>query len=73
MRQRHEFDIRIARLVDRCVQDGFVTNADATSMSMWMGGLLSWIPSCYRAGSSRPKQSVIDDVVQACLRLIGLN
>lgn len=73
LRQRHEFDLRLARLVAACQEDGFVTLEDATSMSPWMGGLLSWIPSCYRPGSKRPRELVIEEAVHACMRLIGLN
>jgi AcrR family transcriptional regulator len=73
LRARHEFDLRIARLVEECCKDGFVDLPDAGAMSVWMGGLLSWIPNCYRRGSRRSKESLVDQVVHACMRLIGLN
>ncbi len=73
MRRRHEFDLRVSELVADCRKDGLVTVADATAMAMWMGGLLSWIPSCYRPGSSRPKDVVIEQAVHGCMRLIGLD
>lgn len=73
MRQRHEFDLRVSALVEQCSRDGVVTVEDATAMAMWMGGLLSWIPSCYRPGSTRPKEQVIDQAVHGCMRLIGLD
>jgi AcrR family transcriptional regulator len=73
MRLRHEFDLRVARLVEDCQRAGQVSLADATTMSVWMGGLLSWIPNCYRVGSRRSPESVIQQAVQACLRLIGID
>ena len=73
MRLRHEFDIRVARLVEECQSAGQVTLSDAATMSVWMGGLLSWIPNCYRAGSRRSPESIVQQAVQACLRLIGIN
>lgn len=72
MRQRHEFDLRIARMVEDCRREGLVNVPDATAMSVWMGGLLSWIPNCFRPGSRKPPEMVIDEAVQACLRLVGL-
>lgn len=72
LRQRSEFDLRVAQLVADCRQEGFVTLEDATAMAKWMGGLLSWIPHCYRPGSRRPKKVVIEEAVHACMRLIGL-
>ena len=72
IRLRHEFDLRIARLVEACQRDGFVTLEDAATMSVWMGGLLSWITNCYRPGSRRSREAIIEQVVHACLRLIGL-
>lgn len=72
LRLRHEFDLRIGRLVEACRNDGYVTVDDAESMSVWMGGLLSWITYCYRPGSRRSQEMVIEQVVRACLRLIGI-
>ncbi len=72
MRLRHEFDLRIARLVEACQRDGFVALEDAAAMSVWMGGLLSWITNCYRPGSRRSRDTIIAQVVHACMRLIGL-
>jgi AcrR family transcriptional regulator len=69
MRLRHEFDLRVAKLVEECQKSGEVTLPDAASMSVWMGGLLSWIPN---AGSRRTPDFVIQQAVRACLRLIGI-
>ncbi|RKS91546.1 TetR family transcriptional regulator [Sphingosinicella microcystinivorans] len=73
LRLRHEFDLRIARLVEQCRADGLVTLHDAAAMSVWMGGLLSWIPNCYWRGSRRKRDDVIEQVSHACMRLIGLD
>jgi AcrR family transcriptional regulator len=73
LRLRHEFDLRIGNLIEDCVRDGYVTVADAASMSIWIGGLLSWITYCYRPGSKRSAESVVDQAVEACLRLIAVS
>lgn len=73
LRLRHEFDSRIAKLVERAQQEGAITLADAPAMSVWMGGLLSWLPNFYRPTSRRPKEQMIEQVVHACMRLVGLN
>ncbi|MES2044231.1 MAG: TetR/AcrR family transcriptional regulator [Pseudomonadota bacterium] len=72
LRLRHEFDLRIGKLIDDCVHDGSVTVANAAAMSVWIGGLLSWIIHCYRPGSKRSAEVVVGQAVEACLRLIGL-
>jgi AcrR family transcriptional regulator len=72
LRLRHEFDIRVARLVKDCQREGSVTQEDAATMSVWMGGLLSWIPNCFRPGSRKSADDVVEQAVQACLRLIGI-
>jgi AcrR family transcriptional regulator len=73
LRLRHEFDLRIAHLVEQCRADGLVKMHDAAAMSVWMGGLLSWIPNCYWRGSRRKREDVIEQVSHACMRLIGLD
>lgn len=73
LRLRHEFDLRIGKMIEDCVRDGYVTVPDAPAMSMWIGGLLTWITYCYRPGSSRSGEVVADQATHACLRLIGLD
>jgi AcrR family transcriptional regulator len=72
IRLRHEFDLRIGRMIQACVDDGYVTVTDAPAMSVWIGGLMSWITNCYRPGSRRSRETVIEQVVTASLRIIGL-
>lgn len=72
LRLRHEFDLRIGKLIEDCVRDGDVTVPDAAAMSVWIGGLLSWITYCYRPGSKRSAETVVDQAVEACLRLIAV-
>ena len=69
---RHQFDLSVAKLVKACQRDGFVTLDDAPEMAIWMGGLLSWIPNCYGPGSKRSRETIVKQVVHACMRLIGL-
>jgi AcrR family transcriptional regulator len=72
LRLRHQFDLRVAKLVKSCQRDGFVTLDDAPEMAIWMGGLLSWIPNFYRPGSKHTREDIVKQVVHACMRLIGL-
>lgn len=72
LRLRHQFDLRVAQLVEACQRDGFVTLEDAPEMAIWMGGLLSWITNCYGPGSKRSRETIVKQVVHACMRLIGL-
>lgn len=73
LRLRHEFDLKIAKLVHACQEDGYNTLEDASSMSVWIGGLLGWITSCYRPDGRRSREEIIDQVTTACLRLVGLD
>jgi AcrR family transcriptional regulator len=73
LRLRHEFDLRVGKLIEDCVRDGEITIPDAASMSIWIGGLLSWITYCYRPGSKRSAEVVVDQAVAACLRLVAVN
>ena len=70
---RHEFDVRIGKMIEDCVRDGYVVVPEASDMSIWIGGLLSWITYCYRPSSRRSGEAVADQAVKACLRLIGLD
>jgi len=72
LRLRHQFDLRVAQLVEACRRDGYVTLEDAPEMAIWMGGLLSWITNCYGPGSKRSREVIVKQVVHACMRLIGL-
>lgn len=72
IRLRHEFDLRIGRMIQACVDEGHVVFEDAAAMSVWIGGLMSWITNCYRPGSRRSRDTVIEQVVTASLRIIGL-
>ena len=72
IRLRHEFDLRVARMVEACQREGLVDYSDATAMSVWIGGLLSWIPNCFRPGSRKSAEEVVEQAVRACLRLVGL-
>lgn len=72
IRLRHEFDLRIGKLIEACVRDGHVTQQDAPAMSVWIGGLISWITYVYRPGGRRTREMIIDQVVGASMRIIGL-
>jgi AcrR family transcriptional regulator len=73
IRLRHEFDLRIGKLIEACQRDGWVTLEEAAAMSVWIGGLISWITYVYRPGGRRTREMIIDQVVGASMRMIGLN
>lgn len=68
---RHEFDRRIAMLLQHGTAQGeFTTDADSL-VSVWIGGLISWIPVWYSRGGRRSDADVVDQLIDACLRLVG--
>lgn len=68
---RHEFDHRIAQLLRAGNRAGdFATDADSL-VSVWVGGLISWIPVWFSPGGRRSEENVIDQLVDACLRMAG--
>ena len=40
-------------------------------IAVWIGGLISWIPTWYSSSGQRSAQEVIEYLVQAALRLAG--
>ena len=40
-------------------------------MAVWIGGLISWIPTWYSPKGQRSAEDVVEYLVQAALRLAG--
>jgi AcrR family transcriptional regulator len=71
LQQRHHFDRRISLLLDRGVAEGSLHVSDSSMASVWIGGLLSWIPVWYIPGGRRSEREVVDNLVAAAMRLVG--
>lgn len=71
LRQRLEFDRQIAaHLREGTLSGEFNLEPDALT-SVWIGGLISWIPVWYSEGGRRTKAEIVDQVVSSSLRMVG--
>lgn len=68
---RHEFDVRIAHLLAEGAHVGEFSAGGDSLVSVWIGGLISWIPAWYSPGGRRSRDNVTDQLVDACLRMVG--
>jgi hypothetical protein len=71
LQQRHHFDRRIAALLDRGLAEGAFDVADSGMASVWIGGLLSWIPVWYIQGGRRSEADVVENAVATIMRLVA--
>ncbi|MEO1969132.1 MAG: TetR/AcrR family transcriptional regulator [Sphingomonadaceae bacterium] len=73
LRMRASFDHQIGNLIREGVDAGeFEADVDPF-VSVWIGGLISWIPTWYSRKGQRSAEEVIEHLVQASLRLAGAN
>ncbi|MXP29463.1 TetR family transcriptional regulator [Porphyrobacter algicida] len=73
LRMRASFDHQIGNLIRDGVNAGeFEADVDPF-VSVWIGGLISWIPTWYSRKGQRSAEEVIEHLVQASLRLAGAN
>lgn len=73
LRMRASFDHQIGNLIREGVHAGeFEADVDPF-VSVWIGGLISWIPTWYSRKGQRSAEEVIEHLVQASLRLAGAN
>ena len=71
LRLRHSFDHRIAELVRDGIAAGkFRADVDPF-VSVWIGGLISWIPTWYSRSGQKSADEVVEYLVEAALRLAG--
>lgn len=68
---RHHFDRQLILLLERARADGDVAVSDPAMASVWIGGLISWIPVWYMPGGRRKEPEVVLELVRAAMRLIG--
>lgn len=71
VRLRHSFDHQIGELIREGVRAGEFREDVDPFVAVWIGGLISWIPTWYSAKGQRSADDVIDYLVQAALRLAG--
>lgn len=71
LQRRHHFDRQLILLLERAVVDGDVTVGDPAIASVWIGGLISWIPVWYMPGGRRKEPEVVAELVHAVMRLVG--
>lgn len=71
LRMRHSFDHQIAELIARGIEAGEFRQDTDSFVAVWIGGLISWIPTWYSPGGQRSASDVIDQLVAAALRLAG--
>ncbi|MXP10591.1 TetR/AcrR family transcriptional regulator [Pseudoblastomonas halimionae] len=71
LRLRHSFDHQIAELIREGVEAGEFREDTDSFVAVWIGGLISWIPTWYSPAGHRTADEVIDQLVAAALRLAG--
>lgn len=68
---RHHFDQQMVLLLRRGIECGDFNIADPAMTSVWIGGLLSWIPLWYVPGGRREAAEIVANAVDAVMRLVG--
>ena len=71
LKLRHHFDRQTAQLLERGVAEGVFHVGEPAMASVWIGGLLSWIPNWYVPGGRRDESYVIENLVETILQLVG--
>ena len=71
LRLRHSFDHQIGELISEGVRSGQFREDVDPFVAVWIGGLISWIPTWYSSAGQRSADEVIEYLVQAALRLAG--
>lgn len=71
LQQRHHFDRQMAALLERGVAEGVFHMEETAMASVWIGGLLSWIPTWYIPGGRRDKDDVAANLVATVVRMVG--
>lgn len=71
LRLRHSFDHQIGEMIREGVASGEFREDIDPFIAVWIGGLISWIPTWYSSSGQRSAEEVIEYLVQAALRLAG--
>lgn len=70
LEKRQEFDVKVAAILARGVEQGDMRVANPAMSSVWIGGLLSWIPVWYNPLGRRKPDEVVAEFVAAVERLV---
>lgn len=71
LRLRHSFDHQIGELIREGIRAGEFREDVDPFVAVWIGGLISWIPTWYSPKGKRSADDVVEYLVQAALRLAG--
>lgn len=71
LRLRHSFDHQIAELIREGIEAGEFRQDTDSFVAVWIGGLISWIPTWYSPSGQRSAEEVVDQLVSAAMRLAG--
>lgn len=71
LRLRHSFDHQIAELIRKGVDAGEFRRDTDSFVAVWIGGLISWIPTWYSPNGQRSAEDVVNQLVAAAMRLAG--
>ena len=71
LRLRHSFDHQIGELIREGAESGEFGHDVDPLVAVWIGGLISWIPTWYSRHGKRSADETIDYLVKAALRLAG--
>lgn len=71
LRLRHSFDHQIGELIREGVRSRQFREDVDPFVAVWIGGLISWIPTWYSPTGQRSADEVVEYLVQAALRLAG--
>lgn len=72
LQKRVDFDHKVAALLSRGMAEGDIHVDDPAMTSVWIGGLLSWIPVWHNPAGSQSPDSIAAQFVQAIDRLVGV-
>lgn len=70
LEKRQQFDAKIASILARGVGEGDMRVPSPAMTSVWIGGLLSWIPVWYNPEGRRKLDEVVAEFVAAVERLV---
>jgi len=71
LQKRVHFDRQVTTLIRRGVEEGDMKVDDPAITSVWIGGLLSWIPVWHNPAGRREIDAIARDFVDAIDRLVG--
>lgn len=67
---RHRFDQKVAALLERGRAAGEFEFDDASRLSIWIGGLLSWIANWYHEGGRWSSTEVVMDAIRIVMKIV---